>query len=304
MGDVPGRASGVTARPDLLARLDPTRATPRHRPGAVYLLPHHNRERFKVGWSLHPMQHIQQLPEFHAQALDLVAAQVAWFAQARRAHQVERVLHRSLAPFNVRPDHWGDGHTEWFNNQGIVLARRMLSLLPAADGDMGHTRLQALLDAPEAPSDSAFAPPPAEASALDTWYRVEDLWLRLGALLPLAVQADREQRCLHWLGMRKLVEPGSLQLRSCALNLETYQWRDAGQRRSLVTLMDWEQDDLLLQLMPTRQLQRWAEGDVVADLLRGHLARHAIPLRRCEGLHAGQAEGTATAWRSAPVPTG
>jgi hypothetical protein len=39
----------MSRRPDLLARLDPTRATPRHRPGAVYLLPHLNRLRFKVG---------------------------------------------------------------------------------------------------------------------------------------------------------------------------------------------------------------------------------------------------------------
>lgn len=280
----------MNRRPDLLARLDPTRTTPVHRPGAVYLLPHHNRERFKVGWSLHPMQRIQRLPEYYAEELDLAAAQVAWFAQAQRAHQVERVLHRSLAPYSVLPNHWGDGHTEWFNARGMALARRMLGLQPAADGGRGQARLQALSDAPEAPTENAQAPLAPEAGALDTWYRVEDLWLRLGALLPLALEADRDHRCLHWLGLRCLVEPGTVLLRSRAVNVDTYRWHEAGQRRSLVTLMAWDQDNLLLHLMPTRQMQRWAEGDAVANLLRAHLARHA--------------ERGATAWRSAPVPTG
>lgn len=294
----------MSRRPDLLAQLDPTRSTPRHRPGAVYLLPHYSRTRFKVGWSLHPLHRIRQLPEFQARVLDLAAAQVAWFAQAQRAHQVERALRRSLAPFSVQPDHDGDGSTEWFSVQGIVLARRMLSLLPAADGARGHARLQALADALEAPAThDSPTPLPEERGALDTWYRVEDLWLRLGTLLSLAVQTDREQRCMHWLGLRRLVEPGTLLLRSHAVSPETYQWREAGQRRCLVTLMDWAQDDLLLHLMPTRQLQSWSEGDVVDDLLRGHLARHAIPCRLYEACPKGRTAG-ATALRSVPVPTG
>lgn len=294
----------MSRRPDLLARLDPTRSTPRHRPGAVYLLPHYSRTRFKVGWCLHPLQRIRQLPEFQARVLDLAAAQVAWFAQAQRAHQVERALRRSLAPFSVQPDHDGDGSTQWFSVQGIVLARRMLSLLPAADGARGHARLQALADAPEAPvAHDSPTPLPEERGALDTWYRVEDLWLRLGTLLPLAVQTDREQRCMHWLGLRRLVEPGTLLLRSHAVNLGTYEWREAGQRRCLVTLMDWAHDDLLLHLMPTRQLQRWSEGDVVDDLLKGHLARNATPWRLYEARPERRTSG-ATASRSVPVPTG
>jgi len=167
--------------------------------------------------------------------------------------------------------------------------------LPAGHDDRGRHRRQASAAAPEAPTANAPAPQPEEAGALDTWYRVEDLWLRLGARLPLALEVDREQRCLHWLGLRRQVEPAIALLRSHAVNLDTYQWHEAGQRRSLVTTMDWEQDDLLLHLMPSRQLQRWADGDAVADLLRGHLHRYAITLQRAEG---------ATAWRSAPVPTG
>lgn len=169
-------------------------------------------------------------------------------------------------------------------------------MLPAGIDDRGRDRQQASDTAPEAPTESAPAPQPDEAGALDTWYRVEDLWLRLGARLPVALEADREQRRLHWLGLGRLVEPATALLRGHAASLDTYQWREAGQRRSLVTLMDWEQDDLLLHLMPSRQLLRWADGDAVADLLRGHLARYAITLQR--------AEGAATAWRSAPVPTG
>lgn len=151
-------------------------------------------------------------------------------------------------------------------------------------------------DAPGAAKTSALAPQLDEVGALDTWYQVEDLWLRLGTLLPLAVESDRDQRCLHWLGLRLLAEPDTGLLCRHAAELNTYQWREAGQRRSLVKLLAWQQDDLLLDLMPTRQLLRWAEGDVLASLLNGHLARHATSLPR--------AEATATAWRSAPVRTG
>lgn len=151
-------------------------------------------------------------------------------------------------------------------------------------------------DAPGATKASAFALQFDEVGALDTWYRVEDLWLRLGTLLPLALESDRDQRCLHWLGLRRLAEPDTGLLRRHAAELNTYQWREAGQRRSLVKLMAWQQDDLLLDLMPTRQLQRWAEGNALAALLHGHLARHPTSLPR--------AEATVTAWRSAPVPTG
>jgi hypothetical protein len=287
-------------RPDALALLDPTRSTPRHRPGAVYLLPHCNRLRFKVGWRVHPMLRIQQLPEFHAKALDLVEAQVAWFAQAQRAHQVERALHRSLEPFSVDPGHGGDGRTEWFSAQGILLARRILSLLPCADGSAGRTTLQPLAQAADPPGpDEAIAAEASQGNALDTWYRVEDLWRRLGALLPLAVEVDRGRRCMHWLGLRALCDPGSIILRCRAVDLDTYRWSEAGQCRSLVTLMDWAQEDLLLHLTPAWQLQRWTDGDAVEQWLGNFLALHAAQARRPPAPRAGP-----TAWRSAPAPTG
>jgi hypothetical protein len=179
----------------------------------------------------------------------------------------------------------------------------VVHLLPAGIADRGRHRQQDSAAAPEAPTASAPAPQPEEAGALDTWYRVEDLWLRLGTVLPLVVRIDREQRCLYWLGLRRLIEPDCLLLRSHAVNLETYKWHEAGQRRCMVTLMDWAQDDLLLHLMPTHQLQRWSEGDVVDDLLRGHLARHATPWQLYESRADGQSAG-ATAWRSVPAPTG
>lgn len=261
-------------------------STPPDRPGAVYLLPNLDHRRFKVGWSRRPLQRIQRLPEFAAQQLDLSAAQVAWFSQAYRAQEVERSLHRGLAPYSVELDHHDDGYTEWFDTQGLVLARRMLSLVPATDIGKRTARLQALAEAPDVPMPASQPPLPPEAGALDAWYRIEDLWLRLGAVLPLALHlepTDRSRRCLLWLGLRRLVDPGSLLLRSRAVNLETYQWFEAGQSRSLVTLMEWEQDDLALHLIPDVQLQRWAEGDELADRLQEYLARRAIPLRKGAG---------------------
>jgi T5orf172 domain len=276
----------VRRRPDVLALLDPARAAHRrvhggkppniipHRPGAVYLLPHIGRARFKVGWSLHPLERVQRLPEYLARELDLGSADVAWFEQAPRACEVERALHRSLAPYRVQPGHLGDGRTEWFAIQGLVLARRMLDVLPAADGASRRARLQPLLGAPEAP-EANFTTPIAQ-SALDTWYRVEDLWSRLNRLLPLALHTDRERRHLHWIGLRRLTDIGHLVLRSRVVDIETYGWREYEGRRTLVTLMDWEGDDLLLQLMPSRTLRRWAEGDFVDQSLEAFIAGHAL----------------------------
>jgi hypothetical protein len=152
-----------------------------------------------------------------------------------------------------------------------------------------------LLPLDEAPDAKAAAVLlPLEYSALDAWHRVEDLWLRLATLLPLRLVTEREQRQVQWLGMRRLDSPGVVLLRSRALNLETYEWREEGSRRSLVSLMDWERDDLLLQLTPTRQLQRWAEGDAVDGFLRAFLARHAQNVRRTADPREGR---LATAWR-------
>lgn len=265
-------------RPDVLALLDPARDLPRSippdRPGAVYLLPHIGRARFKVGWSLHPLERVQRLPEFQARELDLGAADVAWFERAPRACEVERALHRSLAPYRVHPGHVGDGRTEWFSIQGLVLARRMLDVLPASDGASRRARLQPLLGAPEAP-EAKFTTPIAQG-ALDTWHRVEDLWLRLGRMLPLALHADREQRHLHWIGLRRLSDISHLVLRSSVLDIETYGWREPEGRRTLVTLMDWDGDDLVLELMPSRTLRRWDDGDIVDQLLGAFLAGHAL----------------------------
>jgi hypothetical protein len=276
-------------RPDALVLLDLARGVPRHRPGAVYLLPHVGRTRFKVGWSLHPLERAERLPEYRACELDLGAADVVWFEHAPRAYEVERALHRSLAPHRVQPGHVGDGRTEWFSMQAMLFARRMLRALPVFDGAGRRVRVQPLLGAPEAPEadfTTAIAP-----TALDVWYRVEDLWLRLGRLLPLALRTDRDERQLHWLGLRRLTNVDHLVLRSCVVDIDTYGWRDGEGRRTLVTLMDWDGDDLVLHLMPSRTLRRWAGGDFVDQLICAFLAGHALSpsstRAQAEALHAG-----------------
>jgi hypothetical protein len=256
-------------------RLRPARApqSQRNRPGAVYLLPHIGRTRFKVGWSLHPLLRVQQLPEYPARQLDLQAADVAWFEHATRAREVERALHRSLAPFQVAAGHFGDGRTEWFAIQALALARRIVGVLPASDGASRRVSLRPLLDAGEPPENFGAL---GHESALDAWYRVEDLWLRLERLLPLALREDREQRRLHWIGLRRLVDVGHLVLRSRVIDIDTYGWREPQGRRTLVTLIDWEGDDLVLELMPSRTLRRWDEGDQVDQLMAGFIAGHAL----------------------------
>jgi hypothetical protein len=126
-------------------------------------------------------------------------------------------------------------------------------------------------------------------AAGDPPHKLRHLWLRLGRLLPLALHADREQRHLHWIGLRGLTDTGHLALRSRLLDIQTYGWLEQGSRRTLVTLMDWCSDDLVLQLMPSRTLRRWPEGDFVDQLLGAFLAGHALSPSlagtQCNALH-------------------
>jgi hypothetical protein len=119
---------------------------------------------------------------------------------------------------------------------------------------------------------------PTTVSALDTWHRLEDLWPRLAGLLPLTLHTDREQRHVLCIGLRHLARPGHRALRAHLVNIETYGWREEHERRTLVTLLDWDGDDLVLQLMPSRTLRGWEEGDVVDQLLGAFLAGHVLSL--------------------------
>lgn len=115
--------------------------------------------------------------------------------------------------------------------------------------------------------------PASAGGAEEVWSRVEDLWWRLWVHVPLAVNVREAE--LLWRGLKRLPLWDADLLRVRALDLETYQWWDDGRRRTLVSLMDWEGEDLLQRLTPPQQVRRWPGAEGVAASLQAFLHRHA-----------------------------
>jgi len=157
-----------------------------------------------------------------------------------------------------------------------VLARRLLALLPTAEGGARHARLMPLQEQPELDATQTAPALPTEWGALDAWRRIEDLWLRLATTISPIFTQDHGDRQLAWVGFKPRTDTDFLVLRGQVLDLESYRWFEDGRPRSLVSLMQWERDDLRMDLAATRQLARWREGDTLDWHLKGFLAKHAV----------------------------
>lgn len=238
-------------------------------PAAVYLLQRRDGLRFKIGWSLEPVVRVQRLPEFLADALDLAGSHAVWLPTPRRARQVERALHRSLATFRVLPGHSLDGHTEWFlpaaHRAAIRLIRQMpiaaeASLPPSMVGLLSEPADRLLRQADDA--DSAVV-----VQAQDTLWAMEDLLLRVSACCSVVVERTADGHAIRLIGFRVRVSGALDTLRWAVLDIDRYRWRTAERTGSLVHLMAFEGSDLVLQIAPTRQIRTWAEGALVWQVL-------------------------------------
>ena len=149
---------------------------------AVYLIHRTDRRRFKLGWALDPVLRAQRLPEFRRGTLDLRGSYALWLSTRKRAEQVERALHKSLAPFQVSPGHQDDGHREWFAPAALPSAVSLLRQMPVQEPE-SPTALPGLVPLlPDAPDFGAVA---TDQPADEVWYAIEDLWLRLANELPV-----------------------------------------------------------------------------------------------------------------------
>lgn len=184
---------------------------------AVYLIHRADRRRFKLGWALDPLQRAQRLPEFRRGTLDLRGSYALWLVSRQRAEQVERALHKSLAPYQVSPGHREDGHREWFAPAALPCAVSLLRQMPVeASAEMSGALVPLLPDVPEI---GVSVP---DRSAEEIWYAVEDLWLRLANELPV--------RAEHVLGAWRIVvgrfthaRDGEMaHLRPLALDVDTF----------------------------------------------------------------------------------
>jgi len=231
-------------------------------PAAVYLLQRHDGQRFKIGWAVEPMTRVKRLPEFLSDELDLQASHAAWLPSPLRARQIERSLHRGLATQRALPPHKLDGHTEWFMPAALRTAMRMLRQMPAGGVASLPPALvpfeaapQPLLDAAPAHTDSAVI-----VSAQDVLWAMEDLLLRACALNPVSVEGQGEQRVIRLTDVRGPRARLGDSMRWALLDLDTYRWAAGGRSGSFVQLMQYESNDLLLQMTPNRTVRRWADG--------------------------------------------
>ena len=231
-------------------------------PAAVYLLQRHDGQRFKIGWAVEPMMRVKRLPEFMADELDLQASHAAWLPSPLRARQIERSLHRGLATQRALPPHQLDGHTEWFMPAALRTAMRMLRQMPAG----GVTSLPPVLVPFEAAPQPLLdaAPPDADSavlvSAQDVLWAMEDLLLRACALNPVGIEVQGEARVIRLTDVRGPRARLGDSMRWALLDLDTYRWAVGGRSGSFVQLMQYEGNDLLLQITPNRTVRRWADG--------------------------------------------
>ena len=237
-------------------------------PGAsVYLLQRHDRRRFKLGWSLDPLHRVRQLPEFRQGELDLDESSAIWLPSRPRAEQVERSMHKTLAPFATQAEHRGDGHQEWFEGVAHSTALRVLAQMPL-DERSGHPARVVRLAEPAPSADGVSI----ETGPQDTWWAIEVLLSRLAMHCAITVQQDDGVRVIVH-GLRRVTHDSLGELRRAALDADTYQCRRNGRRLAFVRTIEFAGDDLTLDLTPTRVIARWDEGDDLPWQIRGFLVR-------------------------------
>lgn len=114
-----------------------TKAQMLDQPAFVYFFVHASEPRVKVGVSLVPLKLLSQLPECHDINMD--QSWVVAMPDARRVYEVERVLHKALAPsaFQIRSRGVHDGKTEWFRLDALPVAIRLLQSVPCAGKAVG-----------------------------------------------------------------------------------------------------------------------------------------------------------------------
>ncbi|MCK6376523.1 MAG: GIY-YIG nuclease family protein [Zoogloea sp.] len=243
---------------------------PRAVPAAVYLIHRTDRRRFKLGWSLDPLQRALRLPEFPRGALDLRGSYALWLASRQRAEEIERAMHKSLAPYRVSPGHCGDGHSEWFVPAALPSAIRLLQQMPqdAATSTPQRVGLKPLLE--DASVVAAIEP---DQTPQEVWYAVEDLWLRLAQEMPVHTECDGPTWRVTVRRFRHAFRWDTADLRRRALDIDSFAWRTDGQNGSFVRLIAYEGDDLVYTVATLSSVVRWPQGEDVGWQVRALLGR-------------------------------
>lgn len=243
-----------------------TRDTHRIGRAAVYVLQRLDRQRFKVGWALEPMQRIVKLPEYDKQQLDLDHSVALWVPTRKRAEQIERAVHKSLAPYLNEPSHRKTGHTEWFDPGAHAMALRMLVQMPA-DGRTEPRPVLTLLLQPVQDHASQDTGPQ------ETWWALEDFWTRLSMCTALTVERNGDHQRIVLPAFRHARAGAVADLRNAVFDTETYTWRAADMRGEFVSLIDYRGDDLVFTLTSAHRIEVWPDGEELVWQVKAFLLR-------------------------------
>lgn len=237
---------------------------------AVYLLQRLDRMRFKIGWSVSPMQRIHRLPEFAAGQLDLSASVVVWQPNPKRARQVEGAVHKTLAPYVAETDHRLDGHREWFEPVAQPMAMRLLSQAPLDERTDRRARLSPVL-AKAPPADAVSI----ETGPQDCWWQLEDLWSRLAMHCRMTVVCEGDVHTLVIEGfMQDWARTGPVgALRMTVMDPNTYGWHAASTKGAFLQWIDKRGDALVCRFVSLRQIEEWPEGPDLVWQVKGFLLR-------------------------------
>jgi hypothetical protein len=141
--------------------------------------------------------------------------------------------------------------------------------IPLATGP-ASVALRVVPRQPQATDPDAVPEPCAQA----VWLGLEDLWLRFAALGWLSVEMSVEQGTASvFVIVHDLRNVGAGELRSFALDAETYQSRAGGRIRAFVRTIAFRGDDLVCELTPAPVIARWPDGEGLALQVRAFVAR-------------------------------
>lgn len=178
----------------------------------VYLLVHQTENRFKIGKSIRPKTRISHLPE--RDSLDWARSLQVKLSDAKRAGQVESMLHKALAGFRLQrlpwngsaallvgADQYWDGATEWFSLPGLRHAIQLLRALPGLGQDDSEPAMQTLEGQPCWPElqDQKLAPLEkllldAERYNLTKLDEIHDVLLMIGRRLRIIWTPEPQSR--------------------------------------------------------------------------------------------------------------
>jgi hypothetical protein len=264
-----------------------TTRSPQQRPAALYLLQRRDGQRFKIGWSFEPLERLRSLPEYYRDELDLESSNAVWLPTPERARQFERSLHRGLQMYRVNPGHELDGHTEWFRYSAYRSAVRMIAQMPVALGAVQAPPLVPLLSDPAEHEDATLEGTVSAVvrTAQDVLWAMEDMLLRIAGHCPITLHSQGDHHRIRLGGLRHLTDHRAFALRMALLDADRYRWSTGTRSGSFVNVIEYDGEDLLLELAQPRQVRAWSDSGLwyqmlaLLDRLRILSARQVLPQR-------------------------